>query len=303
MALLAKPDAGLAVVDREGDGVKAPPRTFRPPKIEQSVTMTSSIDSVRGNGDRRLSGQLIVNADDWGRDRQHTDRILECVARGAVSSVSAMVFMDDSERAAAIARESETDAGLHLNFTLPFSSRSCPTRLLERQRRIARYLQRHRFAQAIFHPGLMQSFEYVVSAQLEEFQNIYGKAPQRFDGHHHMHLCANMLIAGLLPAGTIVRRSFSFRNGEKWMGNRLYRQIVDCMLVRKHRIVDFFGSISPVNSADRLQRIFALARHSVVELEVHPTNPEEYRFLTGGELFKQIGDIHLASRFTSLQQK
>ena len=44
-------------------------------------------------------------ADDWGRDRETTERTLECFNQGAVSSVSAMVFMEDSERAAAIALE------------------------------------------------------------------------------------------------------------------------------------------------------------------------------------------------------
>ncbi len=44
-------------------------------------------------------GVLIVNADDWGRDRETTDHTLECVVGGAVSSVSAMVFMEDSTRA------------------------------------------------------------------------------------------------------------------------------------------------------------------------------------------------------------
>src|SRR5882724_10194995 len=114
-------------------------------------------------------GRLIINADDWGRNCDTTDRTLECVRRGSVSSVSAMVFMEDSERAAATAREQGIDAGLHLNFTTSFSAASSPTRLIEHQQRLLRYLRRHRFAQVVFHPGLTCSFEYVLRAQLEEF--------------------------------------------------------------------------------------------------------------------------------------
>jgi predicted glycoside hydrolase/deacetylase ChbG (UPF0249 family) len=66
------------------------------------------------------SGALIINADDWGRSRETTDRTLECWERGSISSVSAMVFMEDSVRAAALARERGIDTGLHLNFTTPF---------------------------------------------------------------------------------------------------------------------------------------------------------------------------------------
>ena len=65
---------------------------------------------------------LIVNADDWGRDRLTTDRILDCVTAGAVSAVSAMVFAEDSERAAALALDRSIDVGLHLNFTSPFTA-------------------------------------------------------------------------------------------------------------------------------------------------------------------------------------
>src|SRR5213594_3601887 len=78
-------------------------------------------------------GLLILNADDWGRDRGTTGRILDCALRGAVSSVSAMVFMEDSERAAAIARERGIDAGLHLNFTTSFSAEGCPAGIVDRQ--------------------------------------------------------------------------------------------------------------------------------------------------------------------------
>jgi predicted glycoside hydrolase/deacetylase ChbG (UPF0249 family) len=229
-------------------------------------------------------GALIVNADDWGRDRNNTDRILECIRRRSVSSTSAMVFMEDSERAAAIAREHAVDAGLHVNFTTKFSANGCSSRLLEHQARITNYLSRHRFAKTIFHPGLASSFKYVISAQLDEFSRLYGAMPQRLDGHHHMHLCANVLMSGLLPAGTIVRRNFSFQPGEKSAANRFYRKLSDRMLSKRHRSVDLFFSIEPVADRQRLKRILDLARHHVVEVETHPVNPDEHAFLTSGEV-------------------
>ena len=243
------------------------------------------------------TGRLIVNADDWGRDRNTTDRISECSIRGSVSSVSAMVFMEDSERAATLALERGIDAGLHLNFTTAFSSRSCPPSLARHQQDLAKRLLRHRLAQVLFYPGLMSSFEYVVAAQIEEYCRLYGAGPERLDGHHHMHLCANVLWGKLLPAGTVVRRNFSFQPGEKGLGNRLYRKAVDRTLARRHRLVNFLFSLLPLEPAGRLQRIFSLARESVVELETHPVNPEEYRILCGGEICCRIGDLPIASRF------
>jgi len=249
------------------------------------------------DNDGYKTDMLIINADDWGRDRDTTERTLDCIRGGSVSSVSAMVFMEDSERAAVTARGQGIDAGLHLNFTTPFSSPCTPTRLIEHQQRLTRYLRRHRFAQVVFHPGLSRSFEYVVKAQLDEFTRLYGSRPDRLDGHHHMHLCANVLFPKLMPWGTVVRRNFSFQPGEKSLANRMYRRFVDGILHRRHELVDFMFTLPPLEPPDRLQRIFVLARQFAVEVEAHPVNPQEYQFLTEGEVFRRTGDLPIASRF------
>ncbi|HXF52633.1 MAG TPA: ChbG/HpnK family deacetylase [Hyphomicrobiaceae bacterium] len=240
------------------------------------------------------SGALILNADDFGRDRPTTDRIAECCATGAVSSVSAMVFMEDSERAAELAREQSIEVGLHLNFTAPFSGKSVPVPLAEHQERIARHLRRHRLAQVVPHPGLIRSFQYVTKAQLDEFHRLYGFPAERIDGHHHMHLCANVLLQKLLPRGTMVRRNFSFDRGEKSLGNTLYRNLVDRALARRHWLTDYFFSLPPLEPVSRLEKIYTLARQFTVEVETHPVNPDEYRYLAGGAFFRQIGDVRLA---------
>jgi len=254
-------------------------------------------EPAQWNPEAPPAGLLIINADDWGRDRETTDRTLECILRGTVSSASAMVFMADSERATAIAKENAINAGLHLNFTTPFSAPDCPTRLAEHQQGLARFLLRYRLAQVVFYPMLTRSFEYVVSAQLDEFCRLYGAPPARLDGHHHMHLCANVLLGRLLPSGTVIRRNFSFQPGEKSFGNRFYRKVVDRMLARRHRLTDFFFSLAPLDSPGRIERIFSLARRFVVEVETHPLDAKEYRFLAGGEIFRWAGDVPIASRF------
>lgn len=241
-----------------------------------------------------VTGTLIVNADDWGRDGEITDRIFECIAVGTVSSTSAMVFMEDSERAAELARKEGVDCGLHLNFTTPFSAPGCSSRIVEEQARLTRYLRRNRLAQAIYHPGLVSSFKYVVASQIVEYERIFGCAPGRIDGHHHMHLCANVLFGNLLPAGTIVRRNFSFRPGEKSGINRQYRRVIDHLLAKRHQLTDYFFSLPPFEPPSRIDQIFSIARASIVELETHPVNPEEYKFLTSGEILRKMGDLQIA---------
>lgn len=250
-----------------------------------------------GHAEGSSAGVLIVNADDWGRNSLNTDRTLACIRRGAVSSVSAMVFMEDSERAADMARSRGIDAGLHLNFTTPFSSCGRSVDLAERQMEVAGYLRGSRLAQAVFNPLLASSFDYVMKAQVDEYFRLYGALPERLDSHHHMHLCANVIWGGLLPTGTTVRRNFSFQPGEKSLWNRLYRQALDRRLARRHQMTDYFFSLAPLEPLGRLLQVFTLARRHVVEVETHPVNEQEYSFLAGGEIFRHIEGLEIASRF------
>lgn len=237
---------------------------------------------------------VILNADDWGRDAETTSRTLACWHHQTLSSVSAMVFMEDSQRAADIARQYGVDAGLHLNFTLGFTAHQCPSRLMEHQQRIARFLRAHRLAPILFNPFLAASFQYVIATQLEEFERLYGHPPNRIDGHHHMHLCANVVNGNLLPSGIIVRKNLSFRADEKGFVNRAYRQWQDRRLSRRNRMTDFFFDLKPFDLPGRLEALFALARHKNVEIETHPAHNDEFGFLMGAELMRRLGEITVA---------
>ena len=230
----------------------------------------------------------IINADDWGASVHTTDRILDCVRIGSVSAVSGMVFMTDSERAADIACAHGIDAGLHLNLTTAFSAAGLPRLLAEHQHAVALHLRRSRFSRYVYHPGLTRSFDYVVTSQFEEFLRLYGDQPQRVDGHHHMHLCANVIMGRLLPRGLIIRRNFSFAHGEKSCVNRSARRCYDSLLSRRYRMVDALVALRPIRPSDRLAGIFSRACRESVEIETHPANADEYDFLTGNQVFQFV---------------
>lgn len=260
--------------------------------------MEARIDAETGTAPRGAAAcapqpqaAVIVNADDWGSDAFTTDRILECATAGVLSSASAMVFMQDSERAAELALAHGVDCGLHLNLTQEFSSTAGSPSLKEHQARVKRFLLSFRFAPALRNPRLANSFEYVVRAQLEEYERMYGAAPRRVDGHHHMHLCANVLSGELLPAGIIVRRNFSFQPGEKSALNRAYRGWRDRQLAERHQLADYFFDLTPLLPPERLERLFALGARANVEIETHPALYEEYRFLRGGEFERYAGAV------------
>jgi chitin disaccharide deacetylase len=248
-------------------------------------------------GNHAAPGALIINADDWGRDVHTTNCIFDCIRCGSVSSTSAMVFMPDSARAAAIALAESIDAGLHLNLTTPFAASSLPAVLQRHHERVVRFLTSNRLARLFYHPGLTQSFHYVVAAQLEEFCRLYGSGPRRVDGHHHMHLAANVLLSNLLPGGTIARRNFSFQAGEKSLANRAFRKATDAILAKRHRLPDYFFALVPLEPAERLEHIVELSKNTVVEVETHPSNAAEYRFLTESGIRDLVKGVPIASRY------
>jgi chitin disaccharide deacetylase len=226
---------------------------------------------------------LIVNADDWGRSVMETDAALRCYKAGRITSVSAMVFMANSEQAAELAKENAIDAGLHLNFSETFTGRNIPTRLRKSHNRLVRYLRRTKYTQLFYNPFLRDAFSYSYHAQAEEFARLFGNPPARVDGHHHMHLCANLLVNRLIPVGMNVRRNFSFWPGEKSWLNRAYRTLVDRWLARRYRVTDYFFDLSQCIENNKLGRVISLAKSSNVELMTHPIVEGEAEYLMSDE--------------------
>ena len=230
---------------------------------------------------------LIINADDWGRSMAETDAALRCYKAGRITSVSAMMFMEDSERAAELAKEQNPEVGLHLNFDERFTGNRVPTTLGNYHDKIARFLTRNKYSQLLYNPFLRKAFSYSYQAQAEEFARLFGKQPSHIDGHHHMHLCANLILSNTIPAGAKLRRNFSFWLGEKSMLNRTYRWLVDRWLARRYCLADYFFDLTQCIEEKKLDRVAALAKSSNVELMTHPIVNKEEEYLMSDE-FQEI---------------
>jgi len=231
---------------------------------------------------------LIVNADDLGRDREASITCLAGFAEGSITSASVMVFMRDSEGAAGSAQEAGLETGLHLNLTQPYDGPGVADSLRRSQQSVVRYLRLGKWAQVVYNPLLNRDFSVSVQAQLDEYRRLFHGDPAHFNGHNHMHLCMNMLFKPLIPAGSAVRRSFTFRRGEKGILNRLYRRGVDAWLEGRYRTTDAFFSVDPTSDLVRLGRIVDLARKMSVELMVHAWRPDQFKLLKSNEFRKLI---------------
>lgn len=234
---------------------------------------------------------LIVNADDLGRDRPATDACLECHRLGAVTSASLMVFMADSGRAAVLARAAGLETGLHLNFTQPFDGSDAPAETARSQGRIVRYLKLGKWPQLVYNPLLRTAFAASFHAQVAEFRRLMAADPAHFNGHNHMHLSMNMIVASLIPAGSRVRRSFTFGRGEKNAPNRFYRARIDAWLLRRHVSTGAFYSLDPVSDAARRARIVGSAGRMDVELMAHPWMDDQLELLRGRPFLDLIASV------------
>lgn len=226
---------------------------------------------------------MIVNADDWGYDRDCTDRALESFLAGGVTSASALVLMSDSERAAELARANSLAAiGLHLNLTEPYRAAVAgPAR--ERQARVVGFFARRPLNRWLYNPLLRRDVRDVVCDQLEAFRALYGREPDHVDGHQHVHVSPNVLLAGAIPAGMPLRRSFTFFAHQKPLPNRAIRALINAYLARRHPTTDYFFE---ADAHELLARI-GDARASV-ELMTHPVRESEYALLRSERWRQQL---------------
>ena len=238
---------------------------------------------------------MIINADDWGRSRKETDAALSCHREGRVTSVSAMVFLEDSERAATLAREHGVDAGLHLNLSQRYTRSPASPAAARAHERLVRFTTSSKYAVVFYHPGLRGDFVTVFQSQNEEFQRLYGQPASHVDGHQHRHLCANMLVDEVIPRGEKVRRNFFFWPGEKGILNRAYRKLFDRWLMQRYRMTEYFFDLAQCSNPARLQRVCNLARAASVELMVHPAVGDQSCFLLGARFAQAANGVKLGT--------
>jgi predicted glycoside hydrolase/deacetylase ChbG (UPF0249 family) len=243
---------------------------------------------------------LIINGDDFGRDRAATEACLQCHRQERITSASVMVFMADSERAAELAINDQLETGLHINLVVPFDGPGVPEGLRKAQNSTAAFFQKGPWTQAVFNPFIAKAVAEVFYSQLEEYRRLFRREPEHFDGHKHFHLSLNMMAANVLPPGAAVRRNFTYFRGEKNWLNRWYRKRIDAWLLRRHISTAAFFSLDPLGDRPRLLRIAELAGTKWVELMVHPWDPGHRAFLTGEEFGLLTARARLAG-FTALR--
>jgi predicted glycoside hydrolase/deacetylase ChbG (UPF0249 family) len=216
-------------------------------------------------------GLLVVNADDWGAEWATTDAILSCFQAGAISSTTAMMFMEDSHRAAALARAHGLPVGLHLNLTMTYTDAQSSALAKEHQARLAELYSTASRPHRSLHPAALHLVRDCVEDQLQEFHRLYGGPPTHIDGHNHAHLSTNVLLSRGLPRGIRLRRAQNWPRATT-IGGRLGRRARDATLAG-FRTTRWFTSIRtahPALGGHGLTELLDLSRDASVEIMVHP---------------------------------
>jgi hypothetical protein len=252
-----------------------------------------------------VSGLLIVNADDWGGSEATTDAIQGTFEAGRITSTSALMYMEDSDRAAAIARRSGHPVGLHLNLTQAFADPATPTRIADRQRRLAEtflgegsdsQLGTVRLRRWFYDPRLRTEIDAAIADQIERFEGLYERTPTHFDGHNYVDLCPNVFLSRPLPGGSKIRNSLDrFPLDRSPMGAvRNVRQTLRSRRFASTRYVLHIAELElgPEPPADpRL----GLAKEVPVEVISHPDEPAELAALMSSAWGAYMGECSLGS--------
>jgi predicted glycoside hydrolase/deacetylase ChbG (UPF0249 family) len=246
------------------------------------------------------AGLLIVNADDLGRTPGESDAVMDCWRAGGISSATHMVWMSDSDRAAALAREARLPTGLHLNLVEPYSAPDVPPDVRARQAAVARHYAGRgaRIRALLYDPRRRRQVDRVIADQLARYRELHGGEPTHVDGHHHSHLVPTVLMSPALPRAVPVRRAFTFLSGERPAASRAMRSARNALIARRFRTTDWLFDLSELHPAlggGRLEQKLALARSGTVEVMAHPGVPGERKLLVGEDWRRAVEGLRLGS--------
>lgn len=228
-----------------------------------------------------MASLLIVNADDFGAGRLATDRIEQCFLAGSVTSISAMVFMKDTARAAEMARARKLPVGLHLNLTDLFNDPSAPESVRERQARAVRHFANRRIARLTFNPVLARLIGQCISDQLACFEELFGGDPTHIDGHNppNTHLSPTVLFS--IPRGATVRTAEDRPNADA-RASAFARRVRHGLIAHRYMTTDRFlalGRLGAAPTSEEIQGFLDQARRESVEIMTHPEREHDYQLL------------------------
>lgn len=238
---------------------------------------------------------LIINADDWGMDKQTTDNILACFKNDRITSTTAMMFMEDTDRSAEFAKSHNISVGLHLNFTEAFTGIIKNDKLNSVHNRLCTYFRVNKFNQMLYNYRIVREIDYSFNSQYEEYFRIYQKTPTHIDGHHHMHLASSVIFSNIITKGLKLRKKFAIDDNRVSFINRLYSYVVNRYLNKHYVCTEYFYGVSHDTNETFLNFIVNKAQTYNVEIMTHPGIFQDYNYLLSDKYYNIISPVKRCS--------
>ncbi len=237
--------------------------------------------------------QLIITADDYGRDLASTTAIAESLALGQITSASIMANGSHFEMACDLAHRHDLTGriGVHLSF-----DEGPP---LSRQMRPFTDQQGHlclRRSLAPLGSDLALAVEAEVSAQIERVIRA-GIRPRHLDSHRHLHtafpigslvvrVARQFGIPYVRAARTVAARRRPVTRAYQWMFNQY--------IGRRVRTADHFGDIVEFYERRGQQTMPGLSE-CMTHLDDSPRGLTNRRLLTSREFLAYVAQYELVS--------
>lgn len=230
---------------------------------------------------------LIINADDFGLNEKCTDRTIAAYNRQLITSCTAMVFMQDTVRAAELASCAGIGTGLHLNFTSRFGRPPGDRELEDHHRKLIKFFVSWRYLRYLYIPAIHKSIRYCFRAQYDEFLRVFKKQPTHIDGHHHIHLASNLVFGAILPRGTKIRRMRG-PVGKTHPVNSILRDYFNLYLRTRYLIADFFYYVDDLMNDTSLARRVLSSMDVSSEIGVHPGDDRDWLTISSRRYLEMI---------------
>jgi chitin disaccharide deacetylase len=218
---------------------------------------------------------LIINADDFGYDRDTVDATIELIERGVVTSATLLLCGDDIDRAIdyAVHGGSNCSFGLHFNIVDGYLATQ-PSTLTDAGGRFRPSMQQRIRALA----GLLDADD--IRSEFRSQASVLrdrGVAISHVDSHGHLHKWP--AVAGALAPALAEFAITAMRRPQNVYFRRRPLDLLDVYCAFRFprvRTTDYYCAVDP-EQPEWLPALSDLMPEGVAELSVHPGKTEPWR--------------------------
>jgi len=242
--------------------------------------------------------RLIINADDFGYDKDTLNSTIKLFEQGILTSATIMTDMSATDKAIEFAKENQDrySFGLHFNIVdgheahYPNTSLTLEdTSLFRKSNEQRMYALKYKFEKI----DIQQEFEYQLTSLLDA-----GVEVSHIDSHGHLHKFPQ-IIQAITPIMHKYHIHKVRRPQNKFQLTSIRKSIVNSMFdvfFPNEMTTDIFFMLENHENIPYLKKFFSSIEDGVTELGIHPGTIEDWRkkeldFFSDNDALEQFGSL------------